>query len=136
MIDGGLRAVGVEDLQAKPARVQPGLDLLQRGGGRSRQDRRRRLVPVYRRADEVVRAVVADVEDDARDRVAEANEVSGPRLVILRPDRGGYGDDDGEYLRVRRQTRWHSWVRWTPFSGQVFVTAKVESGVMIQATLG
>ena len=26
--------------------------------------------------------------------------------------------------------------RWTPSFGQVFVTAKVESGVMIQATLG
>ena len=28
------------------------------------------------------------------------------------------------------------WQRWTPSFGQVFVTAKVESGVMIQATLG
>ena len=26
--------------------------------------------------------------------------------------------------------------RWTPSFGQVFVTAEVESGVMIQATLG
>ena len=26
--------------------------------------------------------------------------------------------------------------RWTPSFGQVFVTAKVESGFMIQATLG
>ena len=26
--------------------------------------------------------------------------------------------------------------RWTPSFGQVFVTAKVESGVMIHATLG
>ena len=33
-----------------------------------------------------------------------------------------------EVLRVHQ--------RWTPSFGQVFVTAKVESGVMIQATLG
>ena len=43
---------------------------------------------------------------------------------------------------LRAENRWHHYgegsidQRWTPSFGQVFVTAKVESGVMIQATLG
>ena len=50
---------------------------------------------------------------------------------------------DRAVLQGRREARWlghrHSVAglqRWTPSFGQVFVTAKVESGVMIQATLG
>ena len=31
---------------------------------------------------------------------------------------------------------WVAYVRWTPSFGQVLVTAKVESGVMIHATVG
>ena len=37
---------------------------------------------------------------------------------------------------VEQDTTQRCGKRWTPSFGQVFVTAKVESGVMIQATLG
>ena len=41
------------------------------------------------------------------------------------------------YVFVSTTSQWknHSPKRWTPSFGQVVVTAKVESGVMIQATL-
>ena len=38
-------------------------------------------------------------------------------------------------LHLDRLNYW-SKKRWTPSFGQVFVTAEVESGVMLQATLG
>ena len=54
MIDGGLRAVGIEHLQGETARPQGGLDLVQGVGRRLREECRRRLVAVHRSADEIL----------------------------------------------------------------------------------
>ena len=63
---------------------------------------------------------------------------SGNRL--LRDLLQGVADGRREPRQVRSADRtdagFVAMERWTPSFGQVFVTAKVESGVMIQATLG
>ena len=51
----------------------------------------------------------------------------------LRPVKEGHKTAIRALKKTRKE---HRRQRWTPSFGQVFVTAKVESGVMIQATLG
>ena len=88
--------------------------------------------------------------ETARRKISEnspaGSPVGEPLTTSARGQDGGcrtglWDNADGPTQPLRRPAEPHGedsplTVRWTSFSGQVFVTAKVESGVMIQATLG
>ena len=73
---------------------------------------------------------------------ASSAELNDPFECAIAPSFAASEDQILEYARdwVERQGQdpagREAEERWTPSFGQVFVTAKVESGFMIQATLG
>ena len=74
MRHGALRTVGVVDLQAVPALHAVVARRLEGGRGLFRDQRARPLVAVHALPDEVVRRVVADLQDGVRHRLGERHE--------------------------------------------------------------
>src|SRR5690606_11723710 len=95
VVHGPLRAVAVVDLEGEPVALDLGLHRRQRARRPRREDALRRLVPVYRRADEVVGRRVAHLLDDGRRHVAEVDEPVGEGVGAGEADGGRRGHAGG-----------------------------------------